>query len=215
MVDVAVDNDVLIKGACFGLLSDLLDAVPCSANDVGVLGAAPYVIRGILKSGRLSTISKIARANFERLLKMVSILEPSPEEIAFAAELEAAAQHASTSLDSGESQLCAILIIRPLSWLLTGDKRAIKALELLVQRLPRVSPLAGKIICLEQLLLRLLAIRDPNEIRRAICAAATDRALVICFSCSNENVQEESWAEGLRSYIADLRRDACTVLCAR
>ena len=68
-----------------------------------------------------------------------------------AADLEFRAQTTGLDLDVGESQLCAVLVMRMVPMLLTGDKRAISAIEHLFDLEPRIGWIAGRVYCLEQL----------------------------------------------------------------
>jgi hypothetical protein len=98
--------------------------------------------------------------------------------------------------------------------LATGDKRAIRALEILLDQEPVLNYLVGKVICLEQLIERLVTKFGAAEIRKKICGeAAIDRSLGICFECMNASAAENTGLEGLQSYIADLRKTANRVLC--
>jgi hypothetical protein len=214
-VEAAVDNDVLFKGACYGLLFSLVEIIPCQPTDVGVLGAAPFVVRNLFWHARIAGDPEAAIRSWEEFYNQAEVLEPSIQEVKLAAELEFTAQVSNLSLDSGESQLCAIAIERG-SKLITGDKRAITCLaEILAQH--RRAP-AGKVLCLEQLFLKLLIRLDPLEIRRAVCKEiGIDRALSACFSCYRGNGEDEggdpnSWSEGLASYISELRKVAGTIL---
>jgi hypothetical protein len=131
-----------------------------------------------------------------------------------AADFELAAQRAGLSFDVGESQLCAILICRLTPMLLTGDKRAIQALEELLDSEDRLSSLCGKVRCLEQLVLDVLrAGTNPDTLRGMICAEIDiDKTLTICFSCHSQDGPRQDYVDGLQSYVADLRQRAIRVL---
>lgn len=209
----AVDNDVLVKGLSYGLLFDLLGSITSDVRDIGMLGAARFVVRASLRKANLNQGTETAFRVFEELLGRVAVLEPTNEETTFAAELEFAAQRANFDLDTGESQLCAIVIGRALPWLATGDKRAVRAFEQLLIARSDATKLAGKVLCLEQLFLRLIGMTNAAAVRGAVCAEpSVDVALALCFGCHSAEVDPNSWSDGLKSYIADLRREANTVL---
>jgi hypothetical protein len=209
----AIDNDILYKGACYGLLDELI-ATSCSKTEApGVLGSARFVVPMKIEKGKLRRDSATALANFFEFLRRTEALEPTENEQNLAADLEFAAQKSGISLDSGESQLCSILVQRMLLLLLTGDKRAIAAIEKLLDDEPRLIPICGKVRCLEQLVSDALVIRGHATVRSAVCSEPDiDKALAICFSCTNESVLAESLLEGLQSYIRSLRTDASRVL---
>jgi hypothetical protein len=211
----AVDNDVLHKGASFQLLSELLPAV-AELERCGVLGQARFVVGKRLRKYPPACGADVALAYLERTLADLDIMEPTSEEIATAAELEAAAQRLAVGLDSGESLLAAVTGSRKFARLFTGDKRAIEALEkLLEERIAPVEYLMGRLVCLEQGLLWMLTrkLQTMAKCREAICRdKGVDTALAICFSCSSPEVPDEGCREGLRAYIESLRGAAPQML---
>lgn len=212
-MDAVVDNDIMLKGACYGILSRLVSCIPASADTVGSLGAARYVVTAAIRRQALNGDARTAEARFLEFLARAQTIEPSQDEVAFAAELEFHAQRENLPLDAGESQLCAVLIHRELPAMATGDKRAIASIEKLLDVEPKLGFLAGRLVCLEQLVLQLLTEVGLDELRSAICGEpAVDKALALCFSCSSPSIPESSCAEGLRSYIRDVRASAERVL---
>lgn len=72
---------------------------------------------------------------------------------------------------------------------------------------------AGKIRCLEQLVLQPLSCENYSQFRVAVCRQpGVDKTLAICFSCRVEQATLEGITEGLRSYINDLRSQAERIL---
>ena len=211
-MNALVDNDVLVKGACYGLLAELVATVSGPIR-CGLLGAARFVVPKAIGRQKLQREPAVAQQAFQAFLAQHDLVEPTSAEEALAAELEAAAQALALNLDAGESQLAAMLISRAVPALLTGDKRAVIAMDQLFEAMPAVQVLAGRIHCLEQAVRRLLASADAGEIRQSICAEPrVDKALTICFSCSSPEVSPPSIAAALDSYIADLRAAAPRVL---
>lgn len=209
-----VDNDILFKAACFGLFEELiLINRESGETSVGVLGAARYVIPKKIEKNVQVTFANAAKAAFQSFVDTAEIIEPTEEEQLMAADFELAAQRAAVALDSGESQLCSVLIVRGLRLLLTGDKRAIRALEQLLDTDTRLTALAGKVTCLEQLVLEPLSTENYSRFRTAVCREpAVDKTLSICFSCKGEEATFESTTAGLKSYISDLRSQANRIL---
>jgi hypothetical protein len=209
----AIDNDILFKGACYGLLTDLVSIVCPAEEAVGVLGSARFVVPNKIERSTLKQKpASVLEALFE-FLSRATVLEPVTREQEMAADLELTAQRLGLSLDTGESQLCAILVHRFLSLLFTGDKRAIAAIERLLDVDPRLIPICGKVMCLEQAFASALARDGSVLLRCAVCAEPDiDKALTICFSCHSESVTVQSHTEGLQSYINALRAVATRVL---
>jgi len=212
-MNVVIDNDVLYKGACYGVLHDIAHAYNGTAGSVGVLGAARFVVTKKIHKANLARTDGLAIQELSRFLSTAIQLEPTDSEQNLAADLESAAQQLGVNLDAGESQLCAIAIGRVIPVLLTGDKRAITAIELLLDTVQRLHDLCGKVRCLEQAVLCVLDRKGVETLRAAICTEPTvDKALTICFGCSSSNTQRETVLEGLDSYIRALRSAATRVL---
>ena len=210
-VDAAVDNDILIKAACYRLEAGLV------GSSFGVLGAARFVIRFRIAKMPLTGDRESAQRAAADLIARSFVLEPTLEEQTLAAELETLAQREGLELDAGESQLAAIVAERRLPQLKTGDKRAIRALEQLLDAVPRLATLACRVRCLEQLIEDLVErVDNPDEVARAICTEPTvDKTLAICARCYAPRPHGPAIdREGLSSYIGQLRADAPRLLQA-
>lgn len=209
-----VDNDILFKGACYGLLNAFLASISVASDSFGVLGAARFVVsKKIIKKPPHKGIAA-AHEHLAAFLGRAAVVEPTEDEQRMAAEFELAAQRAGLGFDAGESQLCSILICRSTPLLLTGDKRAIQAIEQLLDSESRLLALCRKIRCLEQLVLDIFsASPNPDTLRTAICSEVeVDKTLTICFSCHCEDRSGLDYVEGLKSYLTDLQRRATRVL---
>lgn len=179
---------------------------------MAVLGAAKYVVAHRLSRDERVHHRDQAIVTWEEFLSLAEELEPSPEALDLATTFEEAALDAGVALDVGESLLCAVAIVRPVPSVITGDKRAIEALELLVPTVNQLEALAGRVFCLEQLIDALVGKLGTDATRLAICRQPeADRALSICFQCGRGNDGQFD-PDGLRSYIVDLRRRAPTML---
>jgi hypothetical protein len=208
-----VDNDILFKGACYGILSDLLAAHNDGVGAIGILGAARFVIPKKIKRAKLLGSIESAEKNLMTFLAQCKILEPTIDEQMLAAEFELAGQKLGVNLDIGESQLCAIVARRIIPLLLTGDKRAIIAIEELLSNGADLDSLCGRIKCLEQIWLSALEQTDFEKMRVAVCAEPEiDKTATICFACSSQQVSADDVVEGLHSYIKYLRLKAIRVL---
>lgn len=180
----AVDNDVVFKAVCYDLASGLWPGVGATYR-VGVLGAARYVVSDVIDRGGIPRDKAAAREALAALLAVVSELEPTGAELTLAAELELVAQRAGLSLDAGESQLCAMVIERRVSMLDTGDKRAVRSLEKMLDAADRLRELCGKVRCLEQLFRAL--IDDAAAFERAanvVCSELDPLALTDLGQCA-------------------------------
>jgi hypothetical protein len=213
-VAVALDNDILQKLCAYGLIDDLR-AILASGGPINILGAAPFIVRKKLQRLEVARIRELQDA-FEEFLGDLFLVEPTDEELAFATHLEEIANREFLGFDAGESQLCAVAIFRGLDAVITGDKRAITAVEALKRVIDRLSALEEKLVCLEQLILGVIEKAGCRKVRTSVCALKTvDTALSICLKCwSPEEPRREAVKEALESYIGDLRKNAPSLLYA-
>jgi hypothetical protein len=209
-----VDNDILLKGACYGLLSTIL--LPAlDQGKAGILGASRFVVPKKIIKSNLRGDPATAEAHFFSFVANHEIIEPTIAEQEMAALLEANAQKMALNLDAGESQLVAIHISRHVPLFLTGDKRAIASIDRLLDGDKRLTFIAQRIKCLEQLVRDVLTSEDADQVRTAICAEPlVDKSLNICFGCSSSSATVSTIVEGLSSYIAHLRSTAGRVLAS-
>jgi hypothetical protein len=213
-MQVLVDNDIVIKGACYRLLPELCAARnPAPSIDAGVLGSCKYVARDrICRDTSLNDVAGALDA-LSAFVAAATVVDPTSEEQRLAADLETGAQHLGVPLDVGESQLCAVMVERGISALLTGDKRAIGALEQLLDLHSWLDHLRGRVHALEQLVLAIVELQGSGEPRTKICSEpSVDSTLDICFRCHDSGADAPEIAEGLASYINDLRSTAPRVL---
>lgn len=205
--DAAVDNDVLIKASCYGLAQQL-DA----GRSLAVLGAAKFVVASRIDRMRLCSDREPARTSALDLIARSASLEPSTDELGFAVEIETAAQRRGLELDAGESQLAAIVLTRGIAMLETGDKRAIRAFEALLDEIPLLYGLRGRLRCLEQIIARCVPVMDADKLANAVCAHPhVDKTLSICCGCFGPRAAALDF-DGLASYIGALRAEAPRVL---
>lgn len=214
MTDLLIDNDVLIKCACYSIL-DQIGSPSGQQDNVGVLGAARFVVRKYLERKGMIQDRAAAQRRFEEYLSAVTVLEPSDEELKLASTIEEAAALVGLELDSGESQLCAIAVYRGSALVLTGDKRAIASAETLLAGISELAALAGRLVCLEQAIMGVVERIGIDTTRTLICAeAAIDKGMSICFECHALASGRPLNLAGLLSYIRDARRRAPRLLYA-
>lgn len=208
MTGTLVDNDILIKGACYRVLDGI--AALFGAEDVGVLGQARFVVASRLVRDHRIRDSDGAASHWEWFLDHVEELEPSEDEVTLAAQIEEVAARAGLQFDGGESLLTAVCILRRSTRLITGDKRAIESAEAMLPDVPALGHLEQRVLSLEQLLLLLSEELVQEQLRSKVCAEPSiDRAATACFACSSSGPFHP---DGLKSYIADLRERASTIL---
>jgi hypothetical protein len=209
--DVAVDNDVLHKLVMYDLLAAAQEAL-CTSGVPAVLGAARYVVGGLLERAEAGASADAVRA-FKEFLDVAEELEPTDAELTLALELEERAQAAGAEVDGGESQLLAMATVRGIRMIATGDKRAIVGVESMRTSVAWLRDLDHRIACLEQVLTTLLDVLGVEDCRARVCSAKhVDKALNSCFACNGGRPDEEGVRAGLSSYVQHLRSRAPNVL---
>ncbi len=212
MANVAFDADVLIKFSAYCLLPDVMREI-VGDDTPTVLGVSQFSARARLERMPFNGDLTNVLASFDAGVAISARAEPSIEESTIAAELEFVAQRSGESLDTGESQLAAVVLARALQLFATGDKRAVVSFARLRAQYPSINSLAGKVLCLEMMLVRLLSAMEPSKVREAVCnEPQVDTAARISFACGNGQSVKADWLEGLRSYIKSLRRAAPDML---
>lgn len=212
--NILVDSDVILK-LCVYALAVWKDGGFLSNVPLTTLAASKFILKSHLLKKRNLRNSKAALEALESLTSILNFTEPTKEETEWAAEIEFVAQRNGFSFDIGESQLLSILVHRQAAMFITGDKRAIAALPLLCASKSELQSLSGKVACLEQIVLRLLAMIGGKALQSQICSEPdTDRALANCFACTSGIVDDEQFSAGLISYISHVRAQAGGMLCA-
>jgi hypothetical protein len=211
--ELLLDTDAVIKLASYRLLFDV-EHPGCEdgcRRRTGLLVAAKFVARTILERKAANPVD--ALAHLETYVRHADLVEPTPAELELAASLEASAGEVGLDLDVGESQLCAIALLRECELVLTGDKRAITATEQLAAEGPALSGLEGRLACLEQAMGLVVERLGAHNVRaRVVEEKSMDKAISISFQCTNPDVADDFAPTGLASYITDLRRVAPTML---
>lgn len=209
--EAVLDNDILLKCSCYAVLEDIAHGVSAT-NSLAILGAAKYVVRSRLSRSPEVRDPGSATTRLNGFLGKMMEIEPTAEELALAARIEEAALLANLEVDVGESQLCAVVIQREIPRLITGDKRAVRSLEMLLTRVGELALLKRRVVSLEQLILWLVGGLTAEMIQARVCAEPlVDKAVAISMSCADGGAGPYDPA-GLQSYIGNLHKDTGTVL---
>ena len=204
-LDLFLDNDVIIKLARWGLLGEVRHLIGERVFDV--LPTATWVVRGHLKDN----VAALHEA--EVFIAQAVAIELTEEELALSTQIADASARFALPVDPGEGILFAAACHRGRGYLVTGEKRAIIGAEVLLKSVERLADLSGRFVCLEQLAIALVEGIGDSAVREKICAdAEADKTLAICLGCASRNDDPASHAEGMLSYISDLRSAAPSLL---
>lgn len=212
-VDLAVDNDIVIKTIRYGEIERLFPEDDSETR--GYLDAARFVVPSALRRAKARSSEELT-ADSERIFATWRALQPTDDDVAFAAELEFRAQQIGVQVDLGEAQLAAMALHDRVGRLASGDKRAIAGFERLTDQVPALTALAGRVWCFEQIVRRALSEQNVASFRESVCKdREADTAIAICVSCSSPTApQWNSVVQGLDSYIGAVRDTASTLLAA-
>jgi hypothetical protein len=207
-----LDSDIAIKTVRLDIVDEVFVSLK-PLGTAGMLAVAIYAMRKRLKQKLAQEERARIEAAFIKLSGEVNILEPSLQEIELAAMLEETARNKGFSLNVGESQLFAVLVLRQLDLLVTGDKRAVAAANALLDEATALKHAINRVACLEQLFMYLLSRFDFESLRTKICHGRdTDKAISICFSCIRDEADKETTKQALAIYIAHVRATAPMML---
>ncbi len=193
-----IDNDVLLKLASYDLLDTVLTMFKIRPKDIHVLPTAKYALLPAKDRLRRCKTEECA-ARLEAFLSKTSKLNPDGVD---AGKLDTLV--AKPGIDAGEALMLAGAASNSESFIITGDKRAIEALQL-GEGLDDVrEALVGRVLSLE-LLLSFMVEGDFAEVQtRVRNQPNVDKALTIAFGVS-ASASLESVRAALDSYVEHLR----------
>ena len=158
-----VDNDFLIKLARWDLLDDFLQVVNTTTRQIRVINSLRARTGIAVGKPNLKLLGTAAAAKrLEHFLLYTAT--PTPIDNDFMA-----AGAGVQDLDVGELTLLAALCAGAGDYFYTGDKRAIRALATFVGT-PFEQKLRGRIICLDQVIYRIIHDRGIGTLRENIAA---------------------------------------------
>ena len=163
---IYIDVDVVLKMCTFRFPDELVSATTLNGLPPAILGVASFTLRSRVKRSRSICDRSSVQTCLEKILPVLRLVEPLNEEVELAAELEEMALACDLEFDAGESQLLAILIKRNSPLLLTGDKRAIRAVAQIVP-----CQVKKRVACLEQLILGVISEIGHDHFRKCLLGA--------------------------------------------
>jgi hypothetical protein len=195
-----LDNDVLLKLSAYALLDDVIAVMNLTADRVYVLESAKFVFRD--SPSVIRRYSQVARE------QAIAFAENCQKVHADVGSDEFIALSRLKHLDAGEAGLLTATKNVTAFVLVTGDKRCLSALASGVGIESIQQRLQGRVICLEQVILRLIRSLGFEVVKAQVLAAwDCDKSLQACFG-SREQAAEANVVEALEGYIAALMLEA-------
>ena len=205
---VLFDVDVAWKVCAYSAAKSFIGATGTEPTPACMLAVTPFVLRSLTKRRRGVDSAPGLDQQIDHLISNAGLINPTPEETAFAEDLEERAARLALEFDVGESQLLSVLVHRNAELLLTGDKRAIHAMHILA-----LSDIDGSIASLEQTIATMIVTDGVSPLRDAVCAnPRVDRAMTICFACASRSVVADDVNAALASYVHSLRAESGNLL---
>ncbi len=202
-----LDNDITLKLVACSLFSEAISSLGLDEADLRVLPDAKYVFRKskkVKEKNHPPDIIENAILIVDRCPK-IPLVVPSEElqEI----RIEELAQLEVDGIDSGERLLISATRFFESFYVTTGDKRWTTALTNAPQLAEIRERLIGRVICFEQLILKLIETQGFDEVlARVLPARYCDTALRAAFG-SGEKCTEENVKLALQGYIEHLQQE--------
>lgn len=187
------DTDAFCKLSAIGLFKDAATLLGGKPAEVARLPALPRMLR---RGGLRKQLGDALADTLIPLADAQPQITSAPPDVA-------ALLTGKDKIDAGEVQLLALAASDTLL-LMSGDKRALLA----VSKVPEVVPLlAGKVVCIEAMLLALCKTLGVDRVRAAVAPHRhIDRVFQVCFSDGG------SPEECLGSYMRDLQESVKPLL---
>ncbi len=193
-----LDNDIILKLAAYDLFAEVIAAFDLTWQDLRILNTAIYIIRA------KNTAKHYSPECIQRAISIVEKCQTVPTQPTDEFQLLLRIDE----IDEGEASLIAATATESAFWLMTGDKRCLKALVSDESIASIRQRLVGRTICLEQILLKLISIHGIDWVQhRVLDAPICDKAIKIAFGWSTP-ADETSVKEALNSYIKELEKQS-------
>ena len=202
-----LDNDITYKLVAFQLFDEVI-AIPelqIDQTSLRVLPTAKRVFQGKQKKNGASPDPVLATV-IELFSSCASAIFDLDEEVTD--ELTQLQQI--KEIHVGEAALIVATRSQTDFLLLSGDKNCMSGLATIPEQIYK--RLCGRVICLEQIILKLIKVKGFVFVRdRVLPMVSCDKSLQICFGVSIL-ATEENVSVGLNSYINDIRQQAPNLL---
>lgn len=198
-----IDNDVILKLASCDLFWEGMDSLGLDKSNIRVLSTARLYFQNSSRVGK-NYPEKGRLAAIQIACECSSIPGACAEELILFSDIE--------GLDPGETDLITYGSTLNCCYVVSGDKRWPTVLANAERLDPYCKKLSKKVICLEQIVLRLVRSRDFKTLLPNLMQLGdVDKAMKYVFYSGLET-KCESALEGLCSYIADLKRGTGSLL---
>lgn len=206
-----LDNDIIHKLIALQLFDEAISVLQLATTDLRVLPTAKFVFQRKRKQN-IQYPDEIWAKVIHLVEACSTLSDPSPEQAEASAIETKQLERFRNEIQVGEAALIVATRLEPNFLLVSGDKRCMKGLAAIPQ--PIYQRLCGRMICLEQIILKLISELGFEAVRdRVLPMVDCDKTLKICFGYSMPAI-EESVISGLTSYINEIHKYAPALLMA-
>lgn len=202
-----LDNDIIHKLVAFQLFDEAIaiSELQIDKTSLRVLPTAKHFFRGKQKKNGASP-DPILTA----VIELVSGCASAIYDVDDAVAQELAELKQVEGIHEGEQTLIVATRSQTDFLLLSGDKNCMRGLAAIPE--PIYRRLCGRVICLEQIILKLIEVKGFVFVRdRVLAMASFDKSLQICFGLVTP-ATEENVIAGLNSYINDIQQQVPNLL---
>jgi hypothetical protein len=203
-----IDNDILLKLTAFQLIDETIDLLGLSINTLRVLSTAEFVFRNWQKKQQVQPDKSQGYTDniWEEAILFCQLCQPlnslnSTLESSILNEIQQLMLFRE-EINEGETELILATAYTADFVILTGDKRCLQALPQIP--LSIYSRLQGRVLCLEQIILKLIDRLGFDQVQSLIQPAIQcDKSIRICFGYS-QPAPENQVRAALQNYIDDI-----------
>ena len=200
-----LDNDITYKLVAFQLFDEAIATLQIDKNSLQVLPTAKFFFQRKQKKKGATPDEFLAA-----VIELVSSCDAVIADVDDAVTEELNQLRQVEGIDEGEAALIVATRSQTDFLLLSGDKRCMRGLARIPEQIYK--RLCGRVICLEQIILKLIEVKGFVFVRdRVLPMVSCDKSLQICFGVSS-SATEENVIVGLNSYINDIRQQAPDLL---
>jgi hypothetical protein len=197
-----IDNDVILKLVTCNLFDEAIAAFDIDLSNIHVLETARFSMR-----------SNKTKKNYSE-----TVIEKAIATIKDFHTVEAQADNPLFDLkipDMGdELKLIVAASAETSFYFATGDKRCLRALTGITELATMREKLSGRVICLEQIIMKIIQVYGFEVVKQKIIPARScDKVLQSAFG-SGEKTEERNTLEALNAYISEIEQKCPFLLAA-
>ncbi len=207
-MDLLIDNDIIIDLSSFDLCNQMIEAPGIQRTDIYITSSVRYSL-GVIGRRVAKKEESFGKPTYDRMKSFLMGIQ----EICnlYDDQYRTLIENGGIGIDIGEATLMTAVCSDEFL-IATGDKRSLKALAACGECRNTFDRIRGKVICLEQIILKIVQIHGIEYVRPRIEAATRiDKSVRFCFGVVTP-ASEASVIECLLSNIDHVNRESNNIL---